>query len=217
MEGAAPQDAPASRPAHGLDTADIPAEDLRRLYEDYRVRQARSLLSLVPRSAVRPLYRRARGMSEAFTEAVEDGGSGSALESGSVGSDDDPMAALVAFCEALLPLPTFEVWLDDLRRNPEAHWVDVESSADTPSPTAPATLDSRRLRFGTLSWKAHLRGFRDRDAWRGFIAFEETGVVPRRVHRTALIFREDTVQDLRDRFRGFQPTSLEAFLRSSLP
>lgn len=179
----------------------IPREELRRLYEGYRVRQARALMRLMPREAVRPLYRRARdGSAQLASQAV-----------------DDPMSLLVEFCEGLLPLPTFDVWLEDLRLNPGAHWQDLERSADTPSATAPATIATRRFRPTGRPWRAHLRGFRDEDVWRGFIAFEPADGAEQVIHRTALIFRESTVEELRDRFRGFESASLEAFLRSALP
>lgn len=185
----------------------IPREELRRLYEGYRVRQARALMRLMPREAVRPLYRRAR---EGFAGAER---------AGSAAADvaDDPMSLLVEFCERLLPLPTFDVWLEDLRLNPGAHWQDLERSADTPSATAPATIATRRFRPAGRRWGAHLRGFRDGDVWRGFIAFEPADGAEHVIHRTALIFRESTVEELRDRFRGFESVSLEAFLRSALP
>jgi hypothetical protein len=62
---------------------------------------------------------------------------------------------------------------------------------------------------------AHLRSFRDGDAWRGYIAFEEQA--SKNVHRTALIFRESDPADLRDRFLDFEAVALAAFLRSALP
>ena len=179
--------------------ADIPEHALRRLYADYRVRQARSLLSLMPREAVRPLYRRA---TRAPTSAARGGA--------------DPMDVILSFAETLLPLPPYEVWLGDFRANPAAHWADLEGSADVPSPATPATVDTRRVRIRAQGWNAHLRGFRDDDIWRGFIAFEDVGVVPPQVHRTAVIFREDSLDELRARFRDFESASLEAFLRSSI-
>lgn len=179
------------------DPVAIPESELLSLYDSYRVRQARALLSLMPREAVRPMYRRA------LTDSAE--------------GDADPMDRLVAYAETLLPLPTFQVWLEDLRHNPDAHWRDLEGSADVPSSSAPATVDTRRLRVRTRGWNAHLRGFRDSDVWRGFIAFEDVGVAPPSVHHTALIFCEDSVEALRERFRAFESPALEAFLRSSLP
>lgn len=193
--GAVAPDAPGViRAVASRDVIAIPDGELRRLYADYRIRQARSLLSLMPREAVRPLYRRA---------AKESAGS-------------DPMEVLRSFVEDLLPLPPFRVWLADFREHPDAHWGDLEGSADVPSPSAPATVDTRHVRIRAQAWNAHLRGFRDDDIWRGFIAFEDVGVVPPRVHKTAVIFREDSLGELRTRFREFESASLEAFLRSSL-
>lgn len=172
-------------------------EELRAQYLSYRRRQARSLLGLLPQEAIRPLYRRALAEVEHH-------------------QDEDPMEILVSYCEALLPLPPFPVWLADRRAAPEAHWADLEASADTPSASRPATMDLRTFGRGSSRWTARLRGFRDGDVWRGFIAFEDESA-DGGVHRTALIFCEGTVSDLRDRFRGFESASLEAFLRSALP
>jgi len=152
---------------------------------------------MMPREAVRPLYRRAlRGMDAA-----------------SLG--EDPMMRLVEFCETLLPLPPFEVWVADVRRNPGAHLLDLQDAADAPSAMAPATLEARRLDRKGSSWVARLRGYRDHDAWRGFIAFEDASAGT--VHSTALIFRERDASALRERFLSFESATLEAFLRSSLP
>lgn len=191
---------PAEDPSHPEPASGALAfsrEELRAQYLSYRRRQARGLLGLLPQEAVRPLYRRALA-----DVAKSEGG--------------DPMEILVTYCEALLPLPPFPVWLDDLHAAPDAHWTALEASADTPSPSKPATMDLRRLGSGAGSWTARLRGFRDGDVWRGFIAFEDEAAADG-VHRTALIFREATVSDLRDRFRSFESASLEAFLRSALP
>lgn len=185
--------APAGWPPR--DVIDIPDGELRRLYADYRLRQARAVLHLMPREAVRPLYRKAQ----------EGRASGS-----------DPMDVMLAFVETLMPLPTYDVWLADFRRHPDAHWQDLESSADVPSPSMPATVDSRRVRISARAWSVHLRGFRERQIWRGFIAFEDTTVEPPEVHRTAVIFREDSLEGLRARFRDFEAASLEAFFRSAL-
>ncbi|MDX1648195.1 MAG: hypothetical protein R3304_13700 [Longimicrobiales bacterium] len=176
----------------------LSADELRAQYLAYRRRQSRALLGLLPEGAIRPLYRR----------ALEGGGTSA--------TDHDPMERLLAYCEALLPLPPFDVWRADREASPRAHWSDVEDSADVPSPSRPATLELRSFRRGPRRWTARLRGFRDQDVWRGFIAFqgnEADGAV----HRTAVIFREATAAELRDRFNGFESASLEAFLRSALP
>lgn len=187
-----------------LKPADVGAEavwtshgELLTRYAAYRRRQARGLLHMMPREAIRPLYRRVAAAG--FAEA----------------DPTDPMEAMVAYCEQLLPLPPLKTWLEDVRRNPEAHLHEVEGSPDAPTVDAPVTVESRQFYVGEESWSAHLRSFRDEDAWRGFIAFE--GPRSQRVHRTALIFREDDPVDVRDRFLTFEPAALAAFLRSALP
>ena len=61
-------------------------------YGAYRKRQARGLIRLLSREAVRPLYRKA--LEAGFGER----------------SPADPLAAFVNYCESLLPLPPFEEW-----------------------------------------------------------------------------------------------------------
>ena len=124
------------------------------------------------------------------------------------------MEILVSCCESLLPLPPFGTWLEDVRRTPDAYWLDMEGSAEAPTAACPATMDVRSFPGDASVWTGRLRGFRDGSVWRGFIAFERD---EGEVHRTALIFCESSVSDLRDRFRGFEPASLRAFLRSALP
>lgn len=165
-------------------------------YEAYRARQARALVGMLPREAVRPLYRKA-------------------LESGLPHSEDDPLGTLAAFCETFLPLPTFDVWRSDRRAYPDAHMEDLGEAAGAPSAAEPVTLEARVLAQTQGAWTARLRGFRDEDAWRGFIAFEDRR--SGHVHRTALIFREPDAVELRSRFLSFEPATLEAFLRSALP
>lgn len=151
---------------------------------------------MMPREAVRPLYRRAR--------AELDGS-----------SPDDPLLALVDYCERLVPFPPFDVWVADLRRNPGAHLRDVDESAVAPDAEAPATLASRRLSGPATGWKVSLKGFRDAEAWRGFLAFQEAD--DDRMHTTALVFRADSPDALCERFRAFEDAALHAFLRSALP
>ena len=172
--------------------------ELREAYEQYRERQARGLLAILPRQAVRPLYRAAHSDPRLATEPA------------------DPLGLLAAYCGLMLPLPPYEVWVEDFRANPDAYLADLVDAADAPTLSAPITLDTRRLAEpGRSPWMVRLRGFRDGDAWRGFLAFEDeqAGVV----HRTALIFREGDPRDLRSRFLGFESATLEAFLRSCRP
>jgi hypothetical protein len=187
-----------SHHAAGLDRIEVvdDALQLRGRYRAYRRRQARKLVGMLPTDAVRPLLR------AAFAVRSE-------------GEDGDGLEALVRFCEELLPLPPFEVWLEDSTVHPEAHLADLDDSADVPSAEAPATMDARPFVYMREPWIAHLRGFRDGHAWRGYIAFEQRST--RQVHRTSLIFREADPADLCARFSGFRNTALEAFLRSSLP
>lgn len=174
----------------------LPGE-LEAQYAAYRRRQARGLLRLLPREAVRPLYRRAR--AESFgTEAV-----------------DDPLAALLSYCERLLPLPPFEAWREDVLRHATAHLEDLDDSAEAPTAEAPTTVVTRRFTSDDERWIAHLRSYREGEAWRGYIAFEDEGT--HRVHRTALIFRESDPVHVRERFLDFDLASLQAFLRSALP
>lgn len=126
------------------------------------------------------------------------------------------MELLLRHCEALLPLPPFDVWRRDEADHPDQYWLSLDASPEAPSPVAPSTIEARRFRYHDALWVALLRGFRDQDAWRGFIAFRRDGDdAP--LHRTALIFREAGPTELRDRFRDFRSATLEAFLRSSWP
>lgn len=152
---------------------------------------------MLPQEAIRPLYRRALAQ-EGFS-----------------GRQQDPLAILVTYCEQLLALPPFEVWMDDVTLHPVAHLQDLDDSADVPTALAPATMEVRLFEHGGEPWIAHLRSFRDGVIWRGFIAFEERR--SGRIHRTALVFRESDPADLRERFLSFESAALEAFLRSALP
>lgn len=152
------------------------------------------LASVVPREAVRPLYRRARARSGS--------------------SPDDPLALLVALCEELLPLPPFEVWKADLTAHPEGHLRDLGEWAEAPAADRPATLASRRFIADGIDWKALLRAYRRDGSWRAFVAFRDDAG---RGYRTAEIFHEHGPAELERRFSSFDDASLRAFLRSSLP
>ncbi|HUF75092.1 MAG TPA: hypothetical protein VMM35_02380 [Longimicrobiales bacterium] len=174
-----------------------PPGELVAQYAAYRRRQARGLIRLLPREAVRPLYRRA--LAEGFD--VEAAG--------------DPLGALLSYCEQLLPLPPFDVWREDVRRHGTAHLQDLDDSAEAPTAEAPTTVVTRRFKSDDEPWIAHLRSYRERETWRGYIAFEDERT--HRVHRTALIFRESDPVHVRERFLDFDLASLQAFLRSALP
>lgn len=180
-----------------------PEEEARR-YRSYRRRQAVRLLDILPREAVRPLYRRAA--EEAVRRRVE--------PSAVAPSDADPLELLLGFCERLLPLPPLEIWRADLGRHPDGHLADLAQAPAPPTADAPVTL-ARRLLEGEGFWSVTLEGFRDTDAWRGRMVFREGVEGP--AHPTAVIFREADPLALRARFRSFDQASLEAFLRSALP
>lgn len=175
------------------------ADELASRYRAYRRRQAIHLLHLMPRSAVRPLYRRALA----------------ALPPDESPFEGDPLALLADHCGELLPLPPLEVWRDDLLRHPEGHLRDLEESVHGPTAEAPATLEARSLRSVGRRWRVLLRTFREGDAWRGFMVFEDQDGGAS--HRTAPVFREGDPLELRERFRSFDLPALEAFLRSARP
>lgn len=153
---------------------------------------------MLPREAIRPLYR----------SALQELGP-------QVPRPTDPMAVMLRYCERILPLPPFDVWQKDLALHRSAYLLDLHDSADAPRATAPATLEARLFHHVGEPWVAHLRSFRDNEAWRGHISFERqrTGSI----YRTALIFREPDPAELRERFLSFEADTLEAFLRSALP
>lgn len=172
------------------------AEGLRRLYADYRRREAAQLLALVPREALRPLYRAAR-------EATP-------------GGAEDPLGLLSRWVETvLLPLPPFHVWLKDFQDHREAHLEGLDRDPAAPDPRRPVAVEVRRVRFRERDWDAALHLFRRGTVWWGFIEYTGDGGEP--VARTADIFREEQPGAIRERFRSFGPEALEAFLRSSLP
>lgn len=172
---------------------------LRALYDRYCYRQAVALLSLVPRDAVRPLYRQALRWADKESQR----------------EDRDPLAILTAFCVELLPLPPFSVWLGSLRENPDPFLEDLEPVQEMDGSREAVTTDVRTFAREEGTWQARLRLFRDTDGWRGFISFRsDDGTCD---VRTADVFRGDQARDIRQRFHSFQEDTLRAFLRSALP
>lgn len=168
------------------------------MYQAYRRHQARGLASMLPREAIRPLYR-----------AVISGRPAGAVP------PSDPLDTLVSHCATLLPLPPFSVWAADFARYAEAHFRELDDSVEGPTPAKPVTLAARSLTFGDARWTAALRVFRAGGAWRGYIAFDGSSAGDR--CRTAEIFRETTLEELKYSFFAFDSAALGAFLRSSLP
>lgn len=189
-------------PAPLLDRKGPPFRDLTRsTYRTYCRSQAAELLRLLPEDAVRPFYRKAREW--AVAREIHDG--------------KDPMASLLRYCRHVLPLPPFREWLRDAARNADAHVRELERRprGDPDSGPEPFPAETRTFEAGEAVWTATLGLYRDGDAWRGFIAF---GREPdTRTLRTAEIFREESPEEVRSRFRSFEPPALRAFLRSVRP
>lgn len=168
-------------------------------YEEYCRQQVTLLLEIIPREAVRPLYRRARiwATERGFHETK------------------DPMSTLRGFCREVLPLPPFEVWLLDHENHrvtdagAELEWAPLAE------PMEPVAVDVRRMEHEAEWWQGTLEVYRGGEAWRGLIRFQREG---EEAHfRTGEIFYEDDLQDLRDRFESFTVPTMSAFLRSTLP
>ena len=168
-------------------------------YEEYCRQQVTLLLEIIPREAVRPLYRRAR------IWATERG----------LHDTKDPMSTLRVFCREVLPLPPFEVWRLDYENHRVAHaggrveWVLLAEPMD------PIAVDVRRMEHEAEPWHGTLEVYRGGDAWRGLIRFQREGEEGQ--FRTGEIFCEDDLQDLRTRFNSFTASTMGALLRSTLP
>ena len=168
-------------------------------YEEYCRQQVTLLLEIIPREAVRPLYRRARIW--ATERRLHD--------------TKDPMSTLRVFCREVLPLPPFEVWRLDYENHRVAHaggrveWVLLAEPMD------PIAVDVRRMEHEAEPWHGTLEVYRGGDAWRGLIRFQREGEEGQ--FRTGEIFCEDDLQDLRTRFNSFTASTMSALLRSTLP
>jgi hypothetical protein len=171
---------------------------VRGIYEAYCLREASQLLSLVPREAVRALYGDARAW------AVDEG----------VHEQKDPMATLVAYCRKLLPLPPFELWLEDYDVHRLVYMHELAGIPDVPPDPAPVAVELRSILHEGVEWFAMLHVVHDREVWRGHISFHTD--TRNTTAKTAEIFCEESLTELRDRFNTFTPASLSAFLRSTL-
>ncbi len=172
-------------------------EPMKRRYSAYRRGQVLYFISSIPKSGVRPLYRRARDW------AVATG----------VHEDKDPYRSLTLFVEHSLPLPPFDAWLTDFYANPLEH-LDGMDEAPSPIGAEPVPVESRPTTLGETDWTAELYLFRDGDEWRGYVLFREDNGAGE--HRTADIFLDDNPRLVRDRFLSFEPGTLQGFLRSTL-
>lgn len=190
----------ALRPTPDFAPASGPDSALYGRYLNYRQREASALLTLVPRDGLRPLYRAAREW------AVEVG----------LHENKDPMATLLAYCERVLPLPPFDVWVADYQSHRLAYMEEMGKPPLAPVETEPVLVEVRGVRLdGEADWYGSLYVGHDGVDWRGHIAFHQDGVG--RVHRTGEIFVEDALEIVRERFLGFTDATMAAFLRSTLP
>ncbi len=177
----------------------LPKAALKGHYEEYCRQQVTLLLEIIPREAVRSLYRRAR------IWATERG----------LHESKDPMSTLRLFCRDLLPLPPFEVWLSDGETRRAVHESAGLGFAPVTEPMEPVAVEFRRVKHEAESWHGTLEVYRGGDAWRGLIRFQRDGEDGH--FRTGEIFREDNLLDLRNRFISFTAPTMSAFLRSTLP
>lgn len=181
-----------------------PAEQAARAsYDRYLERQCQAFLHLVPREGIRPLYARARAW------AAERG----------MHEAKDPMASLLAFCRAHLPLPSFRVWMEDVEAHPGAHAEEISRLPTSEEDRAPSRVAARTIEHGGRRWNVGLNVFHEDGSWRGFLEFHEAPRVgvPVRAHRTATVFCEPRLTTVQEIFEGFRDDTLAGFLRSTLP
>ena len=196
----APSTSVAASPSTSVAASPSDTEALQGRYEEYCRQQVSLLLTIIPREAVRPLYRRARMW------ATDRG----------LHESKDPMSTLRAFCRDVLPLPPFDVWLLDHESQRVAHVSSAgEWSSLATDPMEPIAVDVRQIQHEAEMWDGTLVVYRGGDAWRGLIRFQRAGGEGH--FRTGEIFCESDLQQLRDRFNSFTVPTMSAFLRSTLP
>jgi hypothetical protein len=192
-----PLDASGSPRRREGSSAEAPS-DLDR-YGAYRRRQAELLPTLIPREGIRPLYRAARDW---------------ALDRG-IPWGKDPLVLLHRYCEeVLLPLPPFDEWLTSEDGRGSGAGLPESSGQGTLPLAEPVLLSVQRFVHAERHWTAGLNVLRRPGGWSGYIAFSDgEGAVA----RSADIFLEEDLSELRSRFDSFEPNTLSAFLRSALP
>lgn len=175
--------------------ATVPAtEALVKRYSEYRLRQGRQLLDLMPREGVRAVIRACRSTR-------------------SKGSIDE----LAEFCADLIPLPPIGVWLADFQDHREAHFAldgVFESGPRSPDGT-PVAVSLRELRHQGHVWVAQLLVSPLSGLWEGALRFHRETAPGS--WQTGNVFREESVEAIRDRFLAFDDGTVAAFLRSTLP
>jgi hypothetical protein len=182
-------------------------ETLRALYSRYCETEARELLHLIPREGLRALWVRARNR---------------ARPEGDPPLREPPPEALELLwreARALLPLPPYEAWIHAYMEN-RAAFLARMGIASAPEREGPVTVAVCPV---NAVWWAHLNLERRAGGWVGHLAFHPEpvgGHLPVNHPaglRTADIFRGDSPEEIRARFREFTGHTLEAFLRSVSP
>lgn len=188
--GAAPRSAPESETG---------SSSLEARYRAYCRRQGELLPTLIPREGIRPLYRAARDW--AMDRGIPPG--------------KDPLAILHQYCEeVLLPLPPFEEWARH-QGGDGAGLQALQSESQGGVPLAePVLVALRRFAYESGEWSAGLTVLRRPSGWSGHITFADGAGG---TARSADIFLEDDLSEIRSRFESLEPHTLSAFLRSALP
>ena len=172
-------------------------------YELYRRREAMGLLSLIPRDRFRGFLAQAREWARTLKDPLE-------------GPDaQDPLRPAVEFALHLLPLPPFAVWVEDFLSHRARYMDSLGQEVVGATPRDPVLVRRRRF-LGPKQepWSATLMVRPGQPGWNGFMRFESPDHLPA---TTADVFREETIQEVQDRFVSFHDDTLRAFLRSALP
>ncbi|MDT8341963.1 MAG: hypothetical protein RQ751_10665 [Longimicrobiales bacterium] len=198
-------------------TREIHSPTLRERYAAYRRAQGRELLNVIPREGVRSLLRHLRASGDASVDAARGPTPRAGRAEASVEADGGALLEwLAARCEALLPLPPFEVWVRDFQGGREEYASEPGPPLAPSAPDgSPVAVEVRSLRHAGEAWVAALAVRPAAERWVGHIRFHREGD-PGAV-TTGEIFREDSPVQVRERFRSFDPHTLSAFLRSALP
>lgn len=164
-------------------------------YAQYRLRQGRHLLHLLPREGLRRVMKLATEPSPL---------------------DPDDFDRLAIVCANLLPLPPFATWIRDFHDHRAAY--ELDSGGETGPGIATGETVTVDLRVFTVEgdeWVAALELSPGPDGWRGRVRFHAPRVEG--VSQTADIFREELSNEVRSRFRATADVTLRALLRSTLP
>jgi hypothetical protein len=179
---------------------------LRDRYLAYCSDQGRELLNIIPREGVRSLLRhfRLNGGVSPFVNKVEDP------------EDRGTLYWLAERAMEILPLPPFEVWVQDFHLSRfEYATVPGPPMAPEAPDGEPVTVELRNIQRDAEEWVAALAVRPRAQDWVGHIRFHSPGVS--QVFTTGEIFQESNPTDVRQRFRDFDDRTLGAFLSSTLP